>query len=154
LASKDQANRRCRDRCRPGEFNVFGVTWVLICAMYYRAVVRRSGRTTVPTRVQRHLVACLTIRESTMSPFPMPKTIFDTSYVSIRELHHNQSFSAYADKCSSSSFSLSDRHNPRVFTSSSSLVDTMPISTSPALKSVAWTVESASMASYVKLISR
>jgi hypothetical protein len=30
----------------------------------------------------------------------------------------------------------------------------MPISTSPALKSVAWTVESASMASYVKSISQ
>jgi hypothetical protein len=52
-------------------------------------------------------------------------------------IQYNQSFSAYADRCSSSSSSLSFRHSPRVSSASSSLLDTIPISTSPDLKSVA-----------------
>lgn len=52
-------------------------------------------------------------------------------------IQYNQSFSAYADRCSSSSLSSNFRHSPRVSSASSSLLDTIPISTSPALKSVA-----------------
>jgi hypothetical protein len=57
-----------------------------------------------------------------------------------------QSFSAYASKCLSTSDSSITRHCPLRSGLSSPQSETIPISTSPALKSVACTVEIASMA--------
>jgi len=57
-----------------------------------------------------------------------------------------QSFSAYASKCLSTSASFITRHRPLRSAASSSLSETIPISTSPGLKSVACTVEIASIA--------
>jgi hypothetical protein len=57
-----------------------------------------------------------------------------------------QSFSAYASRCCSTSSTLMTLHLPRTFGSSASALDTIPISTSPALYSVACTVAIASIA--------